>query len=404
MNGMNFKTFISKLLDTLSDEEIKTLATLMDSHSDDFKRRSLLKGDLTNADKGVSLCTIQLDAETFRTGYLIFNNTYCVLLGYVSNSPVITEYKIKNNTYEVVKEHLTTDYLRHEVQIRAVSVGELGDLVEIKEVENLPAEGEEDTIYLSGSNVVDPVEGPVEVPHPTVSDAGKAIVVDEDGEYALGAAGLSENQVKGLIQADKDVLRQIKYTETENAIVIILPKHIMPLSFNDENDTAYYLDFSNDAVLNQSGNIIRNSSIDYGDSFISILLPLPAYSGTKINGIDYILTDNFGSYFQNTYYLYYPITSGGTKLYKHDIVFESGNELTIISNRSNKYASYDAIFTDFVGAYPTMLYEDNGGERVRALSLEYDTSHIRVYYYSITANQLSYVDDTSSFTDTVTEL
>ena len=130
MNGMNFKPFITKVLDSLSDTDVGDLYELMNKHSDAFTHRSLIDANnlLTNEDKGVGLFTIQLDEETIRTGYLLFNDDYCVLLGYVSNSERVVEYLIANNNFKVVKEYLTTDFLRHEVAIRAIEVGEQGSI------------------------------------------------------------------------------------------------------------------------------------------------------------------------------------------------------------------------------------------------------------------------------------
>jgi len=186
MNGMNFKPFIHKVINSLSDEEAKDFYDLINSHSNNFAKRSLIKGDITDDDKGVGLYTIQLDKDTIRTGYLIYNTQFCVLLSYVSNSERIVEFELDldTQTYEVIKEYLTTDYLRHEVAIKAVEIGELGDLVEIKEVTSLPAEGEEDTIYLSDSNVESSGE-PVIIPEPLVADEGKVLKVGSNG-YELG--------------------------------------------------------------------------------------------------------------------------------------------------------------------------------------------------------------------------
>lgn len=183
MNGMNFKPFISKLLDSLSDKDIGTFASLIDRHSNDFKKRLL--SEITTDDKGVGLFTIQLDKETIRTGYLVYNDNYCVLLGYVSNSERVVEYELDltTQTYVAIKEYLTTDYLRHEVAIRATAAGELGDVVEIKEVNTLPTEGEEDTIYLSETNGIS--EGLVDIPVPNQSDIGKVLQVGNNGKYGL---------------------------------------------------------------------------------------------------------------------------------------------------------------------------------------------------------------------------
>jgi len=128
MNGMNFKPFISKLLNSLSDEQLGNFAKLIDSYSGSFTNRSLIDANnlLTTNDKGIGLFTIQLDRETIRTGYLVYNDDYCVLLSYVSNSERVMEYEIDmtHKTYKAVKEFLTTDYLRHEVAVKAINVGE----------------------------------------------------------------------------------------------------------------------------------------------------------------------------------------------------------------------------------------------------------------------------------------
>lgn len=132
MNGMNFKPFISKVLNSLSDAQLVAFAKLIDSHSNEFTKRSLIDANnlITNDDKGVGLFTIQLDSQTIRTGYLVFTDSYCVLLSYVSNAERVTEYEINltTNKYEVVKEFLTTDYLRHEVLLRANGAVDAGKI------------------------------------------------------------------------------------------------------------------------------------------------------------------------------------------------------------------------------------------------------------------------------------
>ena len=255
MNGMNFKPFINKVLDSLSDTDIGTFATLINSHSNDFVQNSI--GGLTNDDKGVGLYTIQLDEHTIRTGYLIYNNTYCVLLAYVSNSERVTEYEINvtQKTYRVVKEYLTTDYLRQAVAVKAVSAGELGDLVEIKEVTNLPATGEEDTIYLSDTNIVDVTDDTVTVPVSEVADAGKVIQVGSTGEYELGelppdvenaqsgtiqdVLGLdaSGKLVKGAVSGGtKLYMHKIRLTKGDVSEIYIISNSNTEITYNNWND------------------------------------------------------------------------------------------------------------------------------------------------------------------------
>lgn len=161
MNGMNFKTFISKVLSSLSDKELKDLADLMNSHSNEFINRSLVAGNLTADDKGVSLCTMQLDSQTIRTGYLLYSDNYCVLLGYVSNSERVMEYNINvaNNTYEVVKEYLTTDYLRHEVAIKAIEAGEVGNIVAKITVNDITSISNADLDQLEAGDIVNKKTG-----------------------------------------------------------------------------------------------------------------------------------------------------------------------------------------------------------------------------------------------------
>ena len=143
MNGMNFKPFISKLLGSLSDENLATLAGLIDTHSNSFTNRSLVDPSnyLSTSDKGVGLFTIQLDKDTIRTGYLVYNDTYCVLLSYVPTSERIAEFQIDvaTKTYSMVKEFLTTDYLRHEVAIRANGAQDNADtkVFEVSNIQNI---------------------------------------------------------------------------------------------------------------------------------------------------------------------------------------------------------------------------------------------------------------------------
>ena len=133
MNGMNYKPFVSKVLDTVSDEDLATLLSLLNQHSNEFLNRSLVDKNnlLTTDDKGVSLSNIQLDYSRRATGYLVYNNSYCVLFRYMMNSDVITIYQINlaEKTYSVVNETMTVEYLRHEVAIRANGAIDAGTVV-----------------------------------------------------------------------------------------------------------------------------------------------------------------------------------------------------------------------------------------------------------------------------------
>ena len=183
MNGMNFKPFIAKVLDSLSDSEIKELYDLLNSHSNLFVNRSLVAGNLTAGDKGIGLFTIQLDEQTIRTGYLLYNDTYCVLLGYISNSERIVEYDInpQTNTYSAVKEYLTTDYLRHEVAIKAVQAGQVVS-VQPNDIDSVDADGEP---LSSGQIIISDGEGKSEWHELEEGSAAYLIGIDSEGNIII---------------------------------------------------------------------------------------------------------------------------------------------------------------------------------------------------------------------------
>ena len=63
----------------------------------------------------------------------------------------------------------------------------------------------------------------------------------------------TDAHIKGLIQADKDILSQIEYDDDNRRI--FLPVGILPLSIGTENDT-FFLDYEDMYVLNDEGNVV----------------------------------------------------------------------------------------------------------------------------------------------------
>lgn len=121
-----------------------------------------------------------------------------------------------------------------------------------------------------------------------------------------------DDNVQRIIQADKDILSQIVYDEEEHTLTF--PKGIMPLSYyNSDSEITFYFDYYNGKVLNEDGTVHSTLSFDNEQVSISVDISL-----TESDSLDYCLF-NCDPQGMNTYYLYNPITSAGTKLYRHTI-------------------------------------------------------------------------------------
>ena len=84
MSVINKEPFIRKLIASLTSEQKATLAALVNGGGNQTPILRTLsinpagnRTNITNSDKGVKLCDLEINYSLFR-GYLIFNNSYCV--------------------------------------------------------------------------------------------------------------------------------------------------------------------------------------------------------------------------------------------------------------------------------------------------------------------------------------
>ena len=126
MSTINKKPFIKKLLASMGENDLVTLSTLMDGEGDQaaiFRTLNIREfGNrlhITETDLGVHLCDLEIGTSLFK-GYLIYNETYCVLLQF-TDFQRIQMFKIGDDklSYDIVDEYLDINELRSELDDRA---------------------------------------------------------------------------------------------------------------------------------------------------------------------------------------------------------------------------------------------------------------------------------------------
>lgn len=308
MSVLNKVPFINTLLNQLSQEEVSALSLLMNGQGNrtELKRiMDLPSGDrtlITAADKGVHMCSLQVKF-TLYNGYLVYpeNGSLCVLIYF-------------------------TDFQRLNCMNIDVSKGSYELVDEYLDINEM-----------------------------------RYIVKD----LVIGESGVTPAIVENMIKADKDILSQldISYDSDNDKTTIIFPKNIMPLVINTDNFT-YYFDYLNDEVYGDEisegglmGNILKHNGQ------ITIVIGIEE-NETTIKSIEYILFSKM-VYTLNTYYLYNPVTSGGTKLYRHELKLAStyqgtftGNQIIVISKSSTPLTDIPSLATDnsIVSIYSAVYY------------------------------------------------
>ena len=83
MSVINKKPFVETLIESLTSTQKSLLLELVNGKYSSPVLRSFINKNcpITNSDKGVSYITLEAQNEKF-TGYLVYNNSYCVLLSY----------------------------------------------------------------------------------------------------------------------------------------------------------------------------------------------------------------------------------------------------------------------------------------------------------------------------------
>lgn len=239
------------------------------------------------------------------------------------------------------------------------------------------------------------------------------------------------DEIPQMIKASKDVISKIKmvYDENDNFTSIIFPKGIMPLSITINTHTLF---IKNESLVNELGEEVEGYGFDgyYADAGIVYLDVVGNITEQIINELNYVSYDSDGAKYtllKDTYHLFHPITSGGSKLYKHRILFQTNSLqldfiLEVINKSSDKIENSSQLYNAFTNIiFPIMECLPGSGKHT-GFAFTVSSSALLNYIYiqtSYPGGSINYYreqfnlstgnyDQTqlqiTSYTDTVTEL
>lgn len=125
------KERLQKIVDAMSDEEIATLKTIVDSNETPVVYKDINGGNYPLTE-GVYFAVVKLDQTKQAQGYVVFNDSECVLIAF-NNSQYLKFYKLDpaNKTYEQLdNEDATISDLR---RVLFASAGEGGAVSSVNE-------------------------------------------------------------------------------------------------------------------------------------------------------------------------------------------------------------------------------------------------------------------------------
>ena len=251
------------------------------------------------------------------------------------------------------------------------------------------------------------------------------LLVEEVDE--ISASAQTETDVKQLILDDKNVINQLNYGG-EGEDFLEFPEFILPLRIQANSGDIYFMDYSRNKMIDEDLNDV--CEFEFNENKLRIL-DWNDQTAASVYNLEYILFDGEDEeLILNTYYLYHPITSGGTKLYLHKLtgftVYQGSNLYFVSTDNTNlsgktieqicDYLLYHTILVYYVlggGASNPVHFNDliytwvtvDGTRGVKLYSIEFDIDNGHVVLTSspniITGTQ---VLNTVQITDTVTEL
>ena len=240
------------------------------------------------------------------------------------------------------------------------------------------------------NNITEPV---YKVLHKEIEDAKGEIPTEQEITALANAA----------IVADKDILSRIVYDEESHTITF--PQYVLPLTVLTDDFTYYFNYESGDIYVDDVGNNV--GTINYGDND-EIILNIDAAFYREASGLEYILSSiSIGKL--NTYYLYNPITSGGSKLYKHVFYFTITDGThgttfngTAVTKSSNQFTLSGAVLSTQKDVLSmTSLYNVSGGY---AIHPNIDNFMGKVTFVYDVGGTLADATNGMGLSDTVTEL
>ena len=163
MSTINKKPFIQSVIDTLTDVQKTSLVSILDGAETTIFRSYLnLNYPFTTDDKGVSHCVFESKDKVY-TGYLLYNNTYCVLVAYDSDIKqrlTILKLDVTIDKYTIVDEYLDINEFRRLLMDvgEHITTGEI-DSGDATEGQVLGADGESGSKWIDNPYVLSLTNG-----------------------------------------------------------------------------------------------------------------------------------------------------------------------------------------------------------------------------------------------------
>lgn len=133
MSVLNKIPFINQLLNSLSEDNLKLLNSLINGSGNRTELNRTMdvpsggKTNISVSDKGVHMCVLQIGTTLYH-GYLIYSDDYCALIHYTDFQALsMLKIDVSEKTYEVVSEYLDVNELRNILSDLLISAGESGD-------------------------------------------------------------------------------------------------------------------------------------------------------------------------------------------------------------------------------------------------------------------------------------
>ena len=119
MSVINKKPYIQKVIESLSQENLEDLQTLVNGATSTLFRSFINPSYVfTEEDKGVAHCVLETPDDVY-TGYLIYTDTYCVLVCYNGDKTqkmFTLKLDYENKKYSIVDEDLNINEFRRIVE------------------------------------------------------------------------------------------------------------------------------------------------------------------------------------------------------------------------------------------------------------------------------------------------
>lgn len=205
MSVIQRKPFIQLVMESLTQSLKTTLLGLVNGSDKTPDFRSLVNESalITGSDKNkVQYVTLETWAKLY-TGYLVYNNSYCVLIAFSSNTQalVMLDINATNRSYKVVKEYLDINELRRYIEEadEHITTGEIDSGTAIAG-QVLAADGDGGAEWVSGASTIKEDD----------TETGNAVQMaafDEDGNL------IHTNLPEGTVVVDASLS-----TESENPV------------------------------------------------------------------------------------------------------------------------------------------------------------------------------------------